>query len=223
MAKEYKIGFYIDGFNFYYGLCSHDKWKRYYWIDIVKFCRNFLKEDQTLAFVKYFTARPINVGKCMRQNVLMETNKALNGKKFKVYYGKYYEVKRTCKGTCKEVYKDNEEKQSDVNIALNILEDYILEYCNKTIIISADSDLLPAARSIMRLEKTIQKGHFVEFIFPPEQYSSDIYNSSFSVKLLKNYKSYLNRALMPLKVKTGKGIFEIPSRWKEYLRTLSSH
>lgn len=35
MNKQ-KVIVYVDGFNFYYGLKGDPKWKRYYWLDIVK-------------------------------------------------------------------------------------------------------------------------------------------------------------------------------------------
>ena len=36
MEKQRVIA-YIDGFNFYFGLRSEPRWKRYYWLDVVKF------------------------------------------------------------------------------------------------------------------------------------------------------------------------------------------
>ena len=40
-----RVNIYVDGFNFYYGLKSK-KWKKYYWIDIVKLFEQFIKPDQ---------------------------------------------------------------------------------------------------------------------------------------------------------------------------------
>ena len=142
-----RVIFYIDGFNFYYGIKNAGStWKRFYWIDIVKFCKSFLKEDEELECVKYFTARPLNFGKRERQNTLMRVNKKLNGDRFKIYYGKYTRKTITCRASCKENFELLEEKQTDVNIAINIMEDYITGKCAKTILISADSDLLPPLR-----------------------------------------------------------------------------
>ena len=33
---------YIDGFNFYYGLKSTTRWRKYYWLDIVKLFESFM-------------------------------------------------------------------------------------------------------------------------------------------------------------------------------------
>ena len=59
-----RVTFYIDGFNFYFGIKrarSIDRnWGNCYWIDVVKLCESFLGEDQILEKVVYFTASPMN-------------------------------------------------------------------------------------------------------------------------------------------------------------------
>ena len=55
-----RVTFYVDGFNFYYGIKrtrkSNKEWGKYYWIDMVKLCESFLGEGQQLEKVVYFTA-----------------------------------------------------------------------------------------------------------------------------------------------------------------------
>ena len=57
-----RVTFYIDGFNFYYGLRrtkrNEPQWADYYWIDMVKLCQGFLGEGQEVEKVIYFTASP---------------------------------------------------------------------------------------------------------------------------------------------------------------------
>lgn len=47
---------YIDGFNLYYGLRAAG-WRRYYWLDLRRLAENLLRHGQTLAAVRYFSAR----------------------------------------------------------------------------------------------------------------------------------------------------------------------
>ena len=47
---------YIDGFNLYYGLRAAG-WRRYYWLDLRRLAENLLRPGQTLAAVRYFSAR----------------------------------------------------------------------------------------------------------------------------------------------------------------------
>lgn len=60
MEKQQKVIVYVDGFNFYYGLRSDRRWKQYYWLDVVKLFERFMRPDQELIAVKYFSARPTN-------------------------------------------------------------------------------------------------------------------------------------------------------------------
>lgn len=227
-----KVIFYIDGFNFYYGLRDaaekidgkpeSNRWKKFYWIDFVKFCSGFLKDDEQLVYVKYFTARPVNKGKRERQNKLMEVNSKINNDLLKIYYGKYVDKEIKCLATCKEKFLYPEEKQTDVNIAITILEDYVSGLCDKTVLISADSDLLPPLKTVSKLNKRKGGNHEIEVLFPPGRYSSDIQNSEFlSVKKLQSYRSRFNKALLPTDVKLKDGITSAPPKWNEFLKNVT--
>jgi hypothetical protein len=51
----------VDGYNFYYGLRKGGpKWKRLYWLDIVKFFERMMLPDQELVEVNYYFARPLD-------------------------------------------------------------------------------------------------------------------------------------------------------------------
>ena len=58
---EQRVRFYVDGFNFFYGLKAN-AWKRYYWLDVVKLLGHFVKDTQRLDHVYYFTAIPRDEG-----------------------------------------------------------------------------------------------------------------------------------------------------------------
>ena len=51
MEKK-KVIVYVDGYNFYFGLKNGGaRWKRIYWLDIVKFFERMMKPDQELVEV----------------------------------------------------------------------------------------------------------------------------------------------------------------------------
>ena len=87
-----RVTFYIDGFNFYYGLRrtkrNEPQWADYYWIDMVKLCQGFLGEGQEVEKVIYFTASPLNPEKSSRQSAFLNANKLINGDRFEVVRGK---------------------------------------------------------------------------------------------------------------------------------------
>ena len=60
MEKK-KVIVYVDGYNFYYGLKNgKEKWRRVYWLDVVKFFEKMMQPDQELVEVHYYSARPLN-------------------------------------------------------------------------------------------------------------------------------------------------------------------
>jgi hypothetical protein len=78
-----RVIFYFDGFNFYNGLKDKSaifpKWKNYYWVDLVKFCNQFIGDEHSLIKVKYFTAPPSDNKKRSRQSAFFAANMLING------------------------------------------------------------------------------------------------------------------------------------------------
>ena len=116
-----RVNFYIDGYNFYYGLkrlkSADADWKKCYWMDFVKFCQHFIGENQELQKVYYFTASPLSIQKSNRQSVLFEANKLLNGNRLEIIKGMFYEKTVICPFCASEITKP-EEKRTDVNISV---------------------------------------------------------------------------------------------------------
>ena len=73
MGQKQRVIVYIDGFNFYFGLKSNAKWKKYYWLDIVKLFEMFMRPDQELVAVKYFSAKPDDIDQSLRQNAFFSS------------------------------------------------------------------------------------------------------------------------------------------------------
>ena len=86
MEKQ-RVIVYIDGFNFYYGLRKNRSWRKYYWLDIVKFFESFMRENQELVAVKYFSAKPDNEDKRRNQNVLIVVIQFIRTKKRNLMLG----------------------------------------------------------------------------------------------------------------------------------------
>lgn len=72
MEKQ-RVIVYIDGFNFYYGLRKDTRWKKYYWLDVVKLFEMFMRPNQELVAVKYFSARVDDIDKSFRQNAFFSS------------------------------------------------------------------------------------------------------------------------------------------------------
>lgn len=141
-----RVTFYIDGFNFYYGLrrmMNIDKnWRRFYWIDIVRLFEQFLGPDQLLNKVVYFTASPLDPEKNSRQSAFLNANTLLHPDKFEVVRGKYIKKTIQCPN-CNTAISRPEEKKTDVNLSVRMMGDCFNDLTDILVLVSADSDLIP--------------------------------------------------------------------------------
>jgi uncharacterized LabA/DUF88 family protein len=202
-----RIIFYIDGFNFYFGL-KDKKWKSFYWLDIVKFCSAFVRSHQELIEVNYFSAIPKEVGKHERQDLFFNANK--QNQYFKLHLGKYLSKNKRC-SSCGVKYKIHEEKETDVRIATQMIKDVVFDKCDISILISADSDIVPAIEFI----REFNPRHKIITYFPPNRFSSNLNQLSDKIlKLESCYVQFNNAILSNSKTLNNGYIIERPEKWK---------
>jgi uncharacterized LabA/DUF88 family protein len=212
MEIKKKVIVYVDGFNFYYGLKSKSQqdvsWKKFYWLNVVGFFEKMLRDDQELVEVHYFSARPHDVNASKRQESFFSANK-LN-RKFKLTLGKYLKKDIIC-SNCKKTIRTYEEKETDVRIATQIINDVYKQRCDISIIVSADSDIVPAVELIREISPANQL--FV--YFPPHRHSINLLNSCNVARKLSDYKARFNQSMLPEQVILHDGtIVSRPNNWR---------
>ncbi len=180
-----RVTFYFDGFNFYNGLKESSikdaSWKACYWINPVMFCNEFIG-DNTLVNVKYFTADPINVQQRIRHKHYFKLLKEINPTLLQIINGRYKEKTNYCRN-CGATYKSSEEKRTDVSISVTMLSDCINDLTDTLILISADTDLIPAIETI-RKDFPNKK---IKLYFPPNRTSTELF------KLMKPHVIFLEK------------------------------
>ena len=139
---------YIDGFNLFFGLRDSGL-RRYYWLSPELLIQNLMKPWQTLAGVRYFSARispsPGDPDKHLRQQTYLEAVETLAG--VEAIYGHYLSKPKQCR-TCGAQWQQAEEKMTDVNIAVRLLADAMDDAFDTAMIVSADSDLVPPVEAV---------------------------------------------------------------------------
>ena len=139
---------YIDGFNLFFGLRDSGL-RRYYWLNPELLIQNLMKPWQTLAGVRYFSARispsPGDPDKHLRQQTYLEAVETLTG--VEAIYGRYLSKPKQCRA-CGAQWQQAEEKMTDVNIAVRLLADAMDDVFDTAMIISADSDLVPPVEAV---------------------------------------------------------------------------
>lgn len=212
-----RVTFYVDGFNFYYGIKTEKKinpeWRSAYWIDLVKLFEQFLGEDQILEKVIYFTASPLNREKSSRQSAFLNANKLINENRFEVVRGKYLDKTITCP-KCKYAISRPEEKKTDVNLSIRMIADCVQDNTDILVLVSGDSDFIPPVEFI---QKNYSFKH-IRVYFPPSIFSSNLnvnmkQHRSKAVLLKNNLLKFVNSKMNETIAKDGKS-YTIPDKWK---------
>lgn len=212
--------FYIDGFNVYYALNDPFYYKpgmprieknkcfpyhKYKWLNYRKLAESVVGSKDTITGIFYFTAftkwKPRQV---MRHKKYI---KALRAAGVEVIHGRFMKKDIKCH-RCGKYFLTHEEKRTDVNIAVKLFGDAIDDLYDKALIVSADSDLIPAIKAVHK--------HFpdkeIGIMFPIGRNSYDLrqevdFRRKMPKKLLFD-SQFLDQ------VKVGTKIINRPSSWR---------
>ncbi len=209
MASGQRVITYIDGFNLYYGMKSKG-WQRFYWLNVAALSSRLLKPGQTLEAVKYFTAHVSSPAydrdKSKRQCAYLDALATLPD--VQMFFGHYLQKPVTCR-QCGARWTLNEEKMTDVNIAVELLTDAYADAFDVAIIISADSDLAPPIEAVRRTFP--QK--VVVVVFPPARVSRRLAQATKLNFTLS--RANLKKSQLPDTLATAKGVtLQRPSSWR---------
>lgn len=143
---------YVDGFNFYYGALKGTPWK---WLDLPALATNVLQPHHEILKVKYFTARvagtPTDQSIPQRQDIYLRALHRFRPE-VEVHFGHFLRhrvraplVQPSGNQRTVEVFR-TEEKGSDVNLAVHLLNDGWLNVYDCAVVVSNDSDIAEAMR-----------------------------------------------------------------------------
>ncbi|WP_412542099.1 NYN domain-containing protein [Longispora sp. K20-0274] len=153
------VAVYIDGFNLYFGMKAKFG-RKHLWLDVVELARQLRPNDQVVV-VRYFTAIVKNEpAAAQNQQDYLDALSAHNGALFELNLGRFKD--RTIRGCyrcgspytciCGRPFKSYEEKETDVALGVTMVADAALGLADTTLLISADTDLVPALATVRRVK-----------------------------------------------------------------------
>ena len=197
---------YIDGFNLYFGLKSQG-WERYLWLNVHALAGNLLQPGQTLVHTKYFTARVgFPADKVKRQATYLDALHTVSD--VSIFHGRYQLNSFTCRN-CSFVHQIPNEKMTDVNIAVELMQDAFQDRFDTAILISADSDLVAPVAAVQKLfpEKRIVVA------CPPGRFSANPCNAASAHFQIG--RAVIAKSLFPETVTTASGfVLTRPASWQ---------
>jgi hypothetical protein len=136
---------YIDGLNLYYGVLQQTPSVK--WLDIERLCK-LLRPNDDLRLIKYFGAP---VAGSADQAVYLRALATLP--KVQVILGKFKRKNVKCgvigcSHSSSKWFTVPEEKRTDVNIAVSMVDDAYQNACDHFVVMSGDSDLVPGLATV---------------------------------------------------------------------------
>jgi uncharacterized LabA/DUF88 family protein len=142
-----RTNIYIDGLNLYYGAVKGTPYK---WLNIEAMCRKLRPHDD-IQNIYYFTALVSPQQKTRRQLEYLRALETLP--LITTILGKFKRRKvkcgvAACSFTGVKIFRVPEEKRTDVNIAIQMLDDAYNNEMDLAVLMTGDSDLVPAVDRI---------------------------------------------------------------------------
>ncbi len=175
-----RVRFFVDGFNVYHSLrdASADldlNGRGTKWLDLTGFCRSRLQllgKDATLERVLYYSALATHLQKYSPDTVARHQRyiRCLEDQGVVVVLGRFKRARDLRCRACGERTTRNEEKETDVAIAVHLLESFIEDVCDYAVIVSGDTDLVPAVKAARRQFPKKK----IAFVFPYKRDSREL-------------------------------------------------
>ena len=161
MKKIRRTIVYIDGFNLYHAIDDLHK-PHLKWVNLWSLSESLLRDDQTLTNVKYYSAYARWMPGVYHRPI--QYVKALEAKGVEVTMSEFKERRVTCYN-CGASWTKHEEKETDVFLSADIVDDLRSDRFDVAIVITADTDIRPAINKVIET-----KGKLVLVATPPKRF-----------------------------------------------------
>jgi len=208
-VQRQRVISFIDGFNLYHAISSLHR-PELQWVNLHSLSKVFLKShSEELCKVFYFSAYAEHVT-VVKQKSQKSYLQALELTGVEAVLGQFKEKVKRCP-VCHSKWMGHEEKETDVNLALFVLNLAYLDAFDRALIISNDSDLTPAIRMVRNQFPRKR----ITTVAPPNLYHSRELMQAASDKT-KIRVEHLERSVLPLVVANQSGLVWV-SRPQEYM------
>jgi uncharacterized LabA/DUF88 family protein len=216
IAQKLRVLCVVDGFNLYHSLdwfeggitkADCERYRKYRWLSLHSLAKCYIRpKSEELIGVRYFTTYAHwDEGKVFRHKIYVRAQE-VEGTTVK--FGLFKNKQVECKAECGRFFSTWEEKRTDVNIARCIIEAAYLDEFDRLILISGDSDQIPALEFI---KENMPKKHLT-VVIPIGRSAEELKLTAHTTQ--KMTEDHLKRSQLPekLKVQSGEWV-QKPQSW----------
>jgi len=203
LAKK-KVSVYIDGFNLYHSTLQYAH-PNFRWLNLLELSKRIINpKTEEIQTVYYFSAITTwNPNRAKKHLLYIHALRAVGVKDI---LGRFTLRDRKCP-KCLACYQSHEEKKTDINIAITLLGDAVLDKFDTALILSGDSDLAPVSNKLRQL----CPGKKIGIIVPQNQSAMNLKKHADFFKKIQDRD--LKKSLLPKQVTYNGNIITAPTGW----------
>jgi uncharacterized LabA/DUF88 family protein len=199
----------IDGFNLFHAIDDCPHFHEYKWYDPIRLAETYLKKgDEKLIATFFFTAVPTwNDRKRVRHQKLMEI---YEDRGVLVRKGMFKPARKECR-LCGKVYDTFEEKQTDINICLEMFRMARDDIADRIILVTGDNDQAASVKQFLELYPERE----VMVVTPPFRKANELENAATRGLKREITQLQLQKSLLPnpYSFKAGTRTYSKPEHW----------
>jgi len=215
------VAFFIDGFNVYHSVDNNFKSNAYKWLDLRTLSERFIADNEKIKNILYFSA--YCTWDARKKAKHKKYVRAISSRGVEIILGQFQWVsKRFLKAKMDVLnqkppsaklpdlieFKSHEEKKTDVNIAVKMIELATHGEFDTFYIISGDTDFVPAIKYIKRYHRNIKLINILPYG------AKGFKLAQVCDKQLQITEKDLKNSLLPDEIKIGKESIKKPSSYK---------
>lgn len=210
-----KVTYLIDGFNLYHSvrIAQRKLGAPTKWMDIKKICESRLQNIRAavgckvqLESVYYFSAYAHHLNDPAIVQRHQNFVRCLEDSGVKVEINRFKPKEIQCP-VCKATIVKHEEKETDVSIALKLLEVCVQDRCDIAVVMSGDTDLAPAVRTA----KKLCPDKYIFFMFPAYRKNKELAQLCPGSMVIKAKQYQKHQFPDPYRLQDGTSIPKPPS------------
>ncbi len=210
MPDKQRVQCYIDGFNLYHAI-DNLKRPQLKWFNLKGLMSVFIDQNiHSLKEIYYFSAYADWMPESSRRH--RELVAALENNGVTPILGQFKAKDKSCK-KCGAQWVGHEEKETDVNIAIHLLKNALLDNFDIAYLVTRDSDMTPAVKMI----KDLCPQKKIKVIAPPNlRHSKELAKVVGNDNLASIKIVHLERNILPSEIfdENGNVIVTIPEKYK---------
>jgi uncharacterized LabA/DUF88 family protein len=201
-----RVGCYIDGFNLYHAVDALGE-PSLKWLDLRSLAMSYVRAEHTLTRVAFFTA--LNTWDKEKRARHVQYIKALESTEVEVFLASFDRVKKHCR-VWDRYCRFDQEKQTDVHLAVQILADCYERAVDRVLLMTADSDHVPLLKMIRNRCPDVR----VFLIAPPNRLREARQLGSLAHKVFQLTAGRLRQHPLPIEIRDNDRLIAVrPARY----------